>query len=175
MVTYRLTEAELVAGNVLWRKYNIGDGRIVIGFVFIWLIALGYFQAILEFSVPSAVAAGFVVSFCAMFGVMWASSAASRRNTLHYFRTGPSASRDEVRLDWSRDTITFQQENGYQKLTWTDFKHWNEDETVFVFLRTGPIFYPVPKRDLSPQQLDDLRARLEQAGVSRAKPSRLVF
>lgn len=175
MITYRLTDADIVAGNTLWRKYHVKDATIIVAFLAVGAIIAFYLHGILERSVVEAAIGGLILSACIVFGVLWLGQNASRRKTLYYFRTGPEAAHGELSVEWGPDHVTFRQAENINKLRWSDFQRWSDDETILVLLGTGPIFYAMPKRAFSVEQLHDFHSHLETAGLAAARRSVLAF
>lgn len=169
MITYRLTEMDVIAGNELWRRAQIKASAFTGLFLAIWA-GFGYFLHYQGRSFFYAVVVAALVAVAGMAGLAWVSRTSSRRQALHFFHSAPPSARGEVELDWTDSHITFRQENSHQTLAWNEFRKWAEDDQVLVLLTSGPIFHPLPKRVLTPALVEQVRNRLETAGVAKVRP-----
>lgn len=168
MIRYSLTEADIIAGNDMWRRHQLKPHKVII-FIVIASIILGiYFRALLEQPIWLAAIAGISTTLVIILALTLTTKRMSRKKTLQYFREAANA-RQEITSDWDETDIWLKQQDGYVKMPWTDIKAWGEDETVLALLRNGPIFYAIPKRALDAQALDSLRASLAKAGVPVAR------
>jgi YcxB-like protein len=77
-----------------------------------------------------------------------AQRAAYRKTTsLHGLRT----------LSMDEQGLSFEGSNFSSQLKWPFFLDFAEDNKSFVLYQSNHIFHPIPKRQLSPQQISDLR------------------
>jgi hypothetical protein len=175
LITYRLTEADIVAGNTLWRKYHSNDVAIAVVLLAVWAIISVCLGKFLLWSTVEAAVGGLIIGASVLSGILLVGHYASRRTALHYFRTGPESGRGEISVEWSADHVTFRQGESTNKLKWSDFRNWSEDKTLLVLLGTGPIFYAMPKRAFTAEELRDFHSHRQTAGVDAAKLSVLTF
>lgn len=167
-ITFKLTEADIAAGNELWRRNRVKPWALLILFA----VSCGLMTSILMIAeVPFGplsillIVVGAVVFLGATYVL---SKRSSRRTALRYFRQS-RAIQQEVALSWTDTNLALKQPDGQQDRPWSDSKFWAEDDTVLVLLSVGPMFTAIPKRVLTPDQLDDIRACLARAGVPRAR------
>jgi hypothetical protein len=170
-ITYQLTEADIVAGNDLWRRAQVRPRRLVTVMIVLWLLYTGL-AILCTDRTPSDIILSMLIcgaTVLAVFVVVFALARwQSPRLSVKYFRASRAA-QQETQLSWTDDKVRFEQSDAYQDWPWSDAKQWAENGTVLVLLQTGPIFRALPKRVLSEQQLADIRACLARAGVPRAK------
>jgi len=167
LIRYSLTEADIIAGNDMWRRHQLKPSKLIIFILIASTISGIYFGALLEQPVWLAAISGLTSILAIVVVVMLTTRRISRTKTLQYFREAANA-RQEVTADWDETHIRLKQEDGYVKMPWTDIKAWAEDETVLTLLRSSPIFYAIPKRALDAQALESLRTCLTKAGVPAA-------
>jgi len=170
LITYRLTEADIVAGNELWRRSHIRAWAIIGLFLIIWAGFGCYLHAGGGRSIPYSMIVAGLVAAGGMAGLAWISRTSSRRQALHFFRSAPPTTRGDVTLDWTDSHVTFRQESSHQTLPWHEFRKWDEDDHVLVLLTSGPIFHPLPKQALTPVHVEEVRNRLAAAGVAKVRP-----
>ncbi|MBW6423176.1 YcxB family protein [Rhizobium sp. XQZ8] len=168
MIRYSLTEADIIAGNDMWRRHQLKPHKLIIFMLVAWAIAGIYFHALFEQPAWLAAISGLAVILAIVLALMWMTKRLSRGKTLQYFREAAN-SRQEISADWDETHIWLKQEDGYVKMPWSDIKAWTEDETVLTLLRNSPIFYAIPKRALDAQALNNLRICLTKAGVPAAR------
>lgn len=171
MITYRLSEADIVAGNELWRRAQIKAWATIALFLTIWTGFGSYLHFGGGHSILYAVIVAGLVAVSGVAGLAWISRTSSRRQALHFFRSAPPTSRGDVTLDWTDSHVTFRQENSHQTLPWNEFRKWDEDDDVLVLLTSGPIFHPLPKQALTPALVEEVRNRLKAAGVAKVSPA----
>lgn len=169
-ITYTLSEADIVAGNDLWRRSVTRARRLLLVALVLWLAytALVTFDGPLTFAsiaMSAAICGAVVVLIIAgiVIGTRWQ----SRRLALRYFRESRAA-QQEVRASWTDTRLRLEQPDAYQDRPWSDWKKWSENDTLVVLTGSGPIFMALPKRVLSDAQISDIHACLSRAGVPQA-------
>jgi hypothetical protein len=69
--------------------------------------------------------------------------------------------RERRSLDVDDSTLQFKTETSEGRTTWDAYIKFAENEDTFILFQQGnQIFVPIPKRELSPPQIDELRALL---------------
>ncbi|MGA1804996.1 MULTISPECIES: YcxB family protein [Rhizobium] len=165
MVTYRLTDEDIISGNRLWWRYRIKPYAYIAAFLLIW-IGMCLFSGLTgRETLVVAIVTNFFVSLCAILGMHYVLPRISTWQSLRYFRQASNSALD-TSADWDKMHIAFSQTDAFQKLPWRDIKGWRENDDVIVLMRIGPMFNPIPKRAMNAQQLENLRSCMTEAGIS---------
>jgi hypothetical protein len=70
--------------------------------------------------------------------------------------------RDRRTLDLDSSHITFKTETSDARVPWNFYTKFAENEKIFILFQQGnQIFIPIPKRELSSSQIDELRSIFE--------------
>lgn len=93
---------------------------------------------------------------------------------LGYFVIAPRAARSAYRqqktlqkplmFQWSEAGLRTSGEGGDWTLRWEDYLKWYENDAVFLLYQGPRLFQMIPKRVLTPAQIDDLRACMTSSG-----------
>jgi hypothetical protein len=170
-ISYILTEADVRAGNDLWRRANF-KSRQLAGFgLFVWVLYSGVLllgDPLTPTNLLVATAFGGGVAVLIIGIIPFAARWQSQRLALRYFRASRAA-QQETKVSWTETRLRLEQIDSHQDRPWTDTRDWAENEVVLVLLSHGPVFSAFPKRSLSEAQLDDIRTCLARAGVPKAK------
>jgi YcxB-like protein len=70
---------------------------------------------------------------------------------------------DEFHFTWGDEGFESTSQRGSTRLAWDDLVRWDEAETVLLLYIAERMYLAVPKRALSPGQLDSLRGHLSRA------------
>ena len=60
-------------------------------------------------------------------------------------------------LSWSETGLTVTGDGGEWKISWSDYLKWAENVEIFVLYQAPRLFNMLPKRALTPEQIDDFR------------------
>jgi hypothetical protein len=63
--------------------------------------------------------------------------------------------------------ISFSRPDNYSKAAWSDFVKWTEDERTLIIFNSSRIFNTLPKHDFEPDEIAQIRAWIEGAGVAK--------
>jgi hypothetical protein len=70
--------------------------------------------------------------------------------------------RDRRTLDLDSSHLSFKTETSDSRVPWNSYTKFAEDEKTFILFQQGnQIFIPIPKRELSSSQIDELRSIFE--------------
>jgi len=70
--------------------------------------------------------------------------------------------RDRRTLDLDSSHLSFKTETSDGRAPWSSYTKFAEDEKIFILFQQGnQLFIPIPKRELSPSQIEELRSIFE--------------
>lgn len=165
MISYRLTDEDILPGNNLWWRYRNRPSIFVLAYVLIG-IGMGVYSHYIDRNpLLTSVATAVVTPIFCVLALRYILPRLSRRQTLQYFQQA-SSSGQATSVEWDDTHIAFRQPDAFQRLPWRDIKAWRENDDMIVLMRIGPMFNPIPKRALDAQQLESLRACMARAGIS---------
>lgn len=80
--------------------------------------------------------------------------------------------REVASIVWHDQHITFVAQNGQTRHAWGDFAQWFESPLSLVLLQSDHVMNIIPKRCLTPAQIDDVRVLLAAHAVGKPGASR---
>ncbi len=83
----------------------------------------------------------------------------------HYRET--SAFADEISVEWDAEKFRLGGARGNMALAWSDFYRWTDNDSLLLLYQSHILYHVVPKSALTQEQIGELRAHLESAGVKR--------
>jgi hypothetical protein len=66
---------------------------------------------------------------------------------------------------WTDYGLSFRSDTASGETPWSDFRGWRETGPAFLIYMNDSLFQFLPRRALTPEAADDLRATLEQSGL----------
>jgi hypothetical protein len=166
-VTLTLTADDYVAANKLFILKSATSLRpLVCWLIFVALLLGSFFVPALRLRVePYAaffyicVAVVIAIPFYQYFfaATVFARKAYAAQKTLQH----------PMRVSWSEGGFKSTAEQGEWTIPWADYLKWTEDSKVILLFQGPRLFNMVPKRVLTPAQIDDLRQMLA-ANIKRA-------
>ncbi len=168
-VTIKLDEHDVIAADRLYSRSYFRDPASWRPIALIWLAAQGVLLAIYVFS--GMYGKGFVeflivVETCLHIGLFIVPILITRllgpRKARKHFKAmkilhGP------IRFSWSSDGLKETTETSTSLTPWNHFPKWREDETSYIIFVAPTMYRLIPKRFLTPHQIDDLRSHLKQS------------
>src|SRR5580698_484530 len=158
-VTYQLTAEDYYQGLLAWRSRNawrrwfLRIAYFVVGSAFLISLADVLFArnaARLQTSLSG-------IAFAAIwFAIMWFGPRFSARRQ---FRNSPTA-QSPIMLNATETGLEIRSAHGESRVLWTAFGAWSERKSVFGILPQPRIYYPIPKRAFTDEQLSEFRELL---------------
>jgi hypothetical protein len=160
-IEYQITEDDFASAGrlaVQTKSKFAAIQRYVLVMLGALLIAVGVLAAIAENSLsglwPTLIWGSILLGIAALYGFY---GYQFRR----IYRKAPLL-RERRTLDIDDHNIQFRTESSEGRSTWDAYIKFAENKDTFILFQQGnQIFVPIPQRDLSPPQVDDLRTLLE--------------
>ena len=86
---------------------------------------------------------------------------------VHKLYRESAAIRERAALTCDEEALRFDQESGQWRLKWAEAARWDETETIFAVFPNRALAHILPKRDLSPEFIDFVRARVIASGLTK--------
>ncbi|RIV91896.1 YcxB family protein [Aurantiacibacter xanthus] len=78
-----------------------------------------------------------------------------------------AALRERVEIVCDKEAVRFVQASGNWRLKWAEVARWDETDAIFCLFPNRAMAHLLPKRDLPPELIDYIRARLISSGLSK--------
>ncbi|WP_417584557.1 YcxB family protein [Pelagibacterium sp.] len=72
-----------------------------------------------------------------------------------------------IAASWSEDGFTANTSSMGGTIAWNQYFGWSEDQAVFLIMQSQQLFQMLPKRAMTNQQIEDLRAHLVRSGLKK--------
>ncbi|WP_306965526.1 YcxB family protein [Agrobacterium tumefaciens] len=79
----------------------------------------------------------------------------------------PARPTQPITVTWSEEGFRSKAQQGDWNVPWNDYLKWTEDSKVILLYQGARVFNMLPKRVLTPAQIDDFR-QLVAANIKRA-------
>jgi YcxB-like protein len=167
-VTMNLTEDDVVAANRLYVRSHFRDPANWRQLFWLWLAMQGVLIAIYTFSPRNSkglfsflaiMELGFIVAIFVV-PVLMSTLLGPRQARRHF--NAMKILQGPIELVWSTDGLQEKTNSSVALTPWHHFAKWHEDDRSFILFVAPTMYRLVPKRFMTVQQIDDLRARLNQ-------------
>ncbi|MNS80316.1 hypothetical protein D3C72_1139920 [compost metagenome] len=166
-VTFTLAADDYVAANKLFiLKYSTSRWPLVCWLIFVALLLASLFTLALRFPDAPFMSLFYICVVVVIaiplyqyfFGAaVFARKAYADQKTLQH----------PITVTWSEEGFRSKAQQGDWNVPWNDYLKWTEDSKVILLYQGGRVFNMLPKRVLTPAQIDDFR-QLVAANIKRA-------
>ena len=168
-VTVHLTEDDAVAAGRLYDRSNFRDLASWRPVAVVWIAVQGVLLAIYVLSGMTS-ERFFVftkyVNIGMLLGTFFVPILVTRflgpRNVRRHF-TAMKILHGPIELSWSAEGLNEKTATSSSLTPWNHFPNWREDEISFIIFVAPTMYRLIPKRFLTPHQIDDLRSHLKQS------------
>lgn len=168
MITYTLTEADILAGNRLWRRRRTRPVAIVALFCLVWAAMAVYGVIVSHDPLIPAVVIGLLTAVVAIPCLLLIRSRTASKRVLRAFRSSADGLKP-TEAAWNDRCISFRRQDKSAEHPWADFIAYAESKSVIALFRTGAIVHPLPKRAFTDEQLQSLRDYLQPRASENRK------
>lgn len=164
-IAFRYAEDDLAAANLAFYRAKLGRP----GVRMLWLVVLLWIAGIAAFALsamnmtmPVAILAGLTFGLLTLVLIHLINIRYLRRYARRNFAQQRSLA-DEYTFIWNAQGFESRSDRGSQQVDWLDLHLWSETDDLVMLYLAERLYIAIPKRALSAEQADEIRAYLSVA------------